>query len=490
MIDIEISNIITGLLCYLIIILIIITIHNFTYNCTNARDFNFSRYDSLNQNKSIENLAYYSNNNNILDLPIKDFYVNSSHNSYINGNQILESSNTKYGLINTLKNGARMVELDVYPCKFIKSEISSTNLFILIFKETMRSLTHLTSSINNDDTPVVAHVGSDQRSYTNIVDLEVYLNIIKEHAFKYTSDPLIINLEIRGSEYEGFCRKLVNSFQRILGDKLYEQTLNKTTPDKLDAWPNVPIRNILNKIIVICSFPKDWDLFNNITVNIIHGFLGNNDYYRSRNYSQTDIQNSFQIKNKDFFTRIYPANIYFSSNYNPCYYWCFNHNAVSQNFTSDGVKGIQNSYVNKFKYSNLVPIHANIENIKRIIFPLTFNNSLLYEDTIMDMEYLKPNTCYRRVSWLSNNKKYKLIIHNNGDFIIYGNKYIKSIYRGNNENGVFIKMQVDGNLVLYNKDLKLLWESNTGGYNNAFAYINNKGKLVIRYKDKNIKKFG
>lgn len=488
MIDADMSYIITGLLCYLTILLIVVTIHIFTYNCTNAKYFNFGRYNSLNQNKSIEFLAYKSNNLNILDLPIKDFYVNSSHNSYINGNQILESSNTKDGLINALKNGARMIELDVYPRKYIKSEISSTNLLIAIFKATIGSFTHLKSSITNDDTPVVAHVGPDKRSYTNIVDLEVYLNIIKEYAFKYTSDPLIINLEIKGSEYEGFCTKLVNSFQNILGDQLYEQTLNNTSRGKSDAWPNVPIINILNKIIVICPFPNDWNLFNNITKNIIHGFLENDDEYQSRNYSETDIENCFQIKNKNLFTRIYPANIYFSSNYNPRNYWCYNHNSVSQNFTSDGVKGIQNSYFNKFKYSNLVPIHANIENTKKIIFPSEFNNSLIYTDTIMDMEYLKPNTCYMQVSWLSDNKNYKLTIHKNGDFIIYGKNYIKSIYTGNNDIDVFVKMQIDGNLVLYNKDLKSLWESGTGGNIGAFAYINNRGELVISYKGKVIKK--
>ena len=106
----------------------------------------------------------------------------------------------------------------------------------------------------------------------------------------------------------------------------------------------------------------------------------------------------------------------------------------------------------------------------------------------MDMEYLKPNTCYMQVSWLSDNKNYKLTIHKNGDFIIYEKNYIKSIYTGNNDIDVFVKMQINGNLVLYNNDLKLLWESGTSGKIGAFAYLNNKGELVISYKGKVIKK--
>ena len=52
-------------------------------------------------------------------------------------------------------------------------------------------------------------------------------------------------------------------------------------------------------------------------------------------------------------------------------------------------------------------------------------------------------------------------------------------------------MQNDGNLVLYNKDANIaLWSSGTYGNNGAFAYINNKGQLIISYKGKDIKKFG
>jgi hypothetical protein len=50
-------------------------------------------------------------------------------------------------------------------------------------------------------------------------------------------------------------------------------------------------------------------------------------------------------------------------------------------------------------------------------------------------------------------------------------------------------MQPDGNLVIYNNDAKKsLWSSGTRGYTDAFAYINNKGELVISHKGKDIKK--
>jgi len=486
--DNSIIHIYIWLICCFTVLLIIISIHIFTYNCTNAKYFNFSHYDSLNQNKSIENLAYNSNNLNILDLPIKDFYINSSHNSYIHGNQILESSNTKYGIINSLQNGARMIELDVYPRKYIKSEISSTNLLMAIIKATIGSFTHLKASITNDDTPVVAHVGLGKRSYTNIVDLEVYLKIIKEYAFKNTSDPLIIYLELKGTDSEAFCKNLVKSFQDIFGDQLYDKTLASTSYGKSDIWPNTPIKNILNKIIVLCPWPRDWNLFKNVTSFIIHGFLENDDYYQCRNYSQTEIEKCFQIKNNNLFSRIYPSNIYYSSNYFPGGYWCYNHNAVTQNFSPDGVKGVQQTYFNKFKYSNIVPIHANIENQNKINFPSNFRNTLLYEDTILDIEYIKPDTCYRRVSWFSENKKYELRMQNDGNLVIDCNNWSTNTSQNND---AFLQMQNDGNLVLYNKDAtKALWSSGTDGNNGAFAYLNNKGQLVISYKGKDIKKFG
>ena len=475
------------LICYLIALLIVIIVHVFIYNCINTQYSNFANYQSLSQYKSIEKLALGSNS--ILNLPIKDFNINSSHNSYIDGNQILENSNRTQGIINALNSGARMLELDVYPRKYIKSQVSTTNPLLALVGAVVSAYKYLKASKNNDNTPVVAHMGPDKVSYTNIVDLTTHLNTIKNHAFKNTSDPLIIYLELTGTDSEEFCKNLVKSFQDIFGDQLYDKTLAYTSAGKPDAWPNMPIKNILNKIIVLCPGSSN----NNITRFIIHGFVGNDDNYQCRNYSQTEIENCFQLKNNNLFSRIYPANIYYSSNYSPGDYWCYNHNAVTQNFSSDGVKGVHKTYFNKFKYSNIVPIHANIENENKIIFPTNFRNTLLYEDTILDIEYIKPNTCYRRVSWFSENKKYELRMQNDGNLVLYNKDANIALWSsgtyGNDD--AFLQMQQDGNLVLYNKDANIaLWSSGTYGNNGAFAYINNKGQLIISYKGKDIKKFG
>lgn len=486
--DNTIIHIYIGLICYFTILLLFITVHVFIYNCINTKYSNFANYQSLSQHKSIDRLALDSNSTHILNLPIKDFYINSSHNSYIDGNQILENSNRTQGVINALNSGARMLELDVYPQKYIKSQVSTTNPLFALFGAAVGAYKHLKASINNDNTPVVAHTGPDKVSYTNIVDLNTHLNTIKNNAFKNTSDPLIIYLELKGTDSEEFCKNLVKSFKDIFGNQLYEKTLAYTSYGKSDAWPNMPIKNILNKIIVLCSWPSNNTIFNNITRFIIHGFVENDDNYQCRNYSQTEIDKCFQIKNNNLFSRIYPANIYYSSNYFPGEYWCYNHNAVTQNFSPDGVKGVQKTYFNKFKYSNIVPIHANIENENKINFPSNFRNTLLYEDTILDIEYIKPDTCYRRVSWVSENKKYELRMQDDGNLVIYGNNWSAKTSKNND---AFLQMQNDGNLVLYNKDAtKALWSSGTNGKNGAFAYLNNKGQLVISHKGKDIKKFG
>ena len=486
--DNNINYIFIALICYLSILLIVITVHVFICICGNTKYSNFANYKSLSQSKSIDALLSSSNNTHLLNLPIKDFYINSSHNSYIDGNQILEKSNSQQGIINALNSGARMLELDVYPLKYIKSEVSTTNPVLASLGAAIGAYKHLEASIKNDNTPVVAHAGGNKVSYTNIVDLNTHLKAIKNNAFKNTSDPLIIYLELKGTDSEDFCKKLVKSFQDNLGDALYDKTLVYTSFGQSDAWPNVPIKNILNKIIVLCPWPSSNPIFNDVTRQIIHGFVENDNDYQCRNYSKIELDNCFQIKNNNLFSRIYPANIYASSNYSPGNYWCYNHNAVTQNFSTDGVKRVQTTYFNKFKYSNIVPIHANIENEKKITFPSNFKNTLLYEDTVIDIEYIKPNTCYRRVSWFSENKKYELKMQKDGNLVMYGNKWSTGTSKNND---AFLQMQNDGNLVVYNKnDTKALWNSGTSGKNGAFAYINNKGQLVISHKGKDIKNFG
>lgn len=50
--------------------------------------------------------------------PLTDYYMKSSHNTYLVGNQLTSASSIK-GYIRALELGCRSVEIDLWVCSFI-----------------------------------------------------------------------------------------------------------------------------------------------------------------------------------------------------------------------------------------------------------------------------------------------------------------------------------------------------------------------------------
>lgn len=507
---------IIALLSCCIILLLIVTVKIFISNFTGTRYSNFANYNQLSQDKSLETLLRQSNRTDLLEWPAYKFYWNTSHNSYLSGGQILDglnlsingmvkeldikgSTNSPNCVINALNYGARVLELDIYPMRYIKTEVSSANPIVAVFTALSGTIQHIQSSLVKDERPVVAHLSDGRVAFTNIVDLEGYFKAIKDNAFKYTNDPLILNLEFKGTQYEQYLQTFVNLVKQYFSDRLYQYTFSnegRQTSDKY--WKNVPIKNLLGKIIILVPWGNDVNLFDKYTAQVVHGILNNEDNIQTRNYDQKhDKDRTYWPKNEILFSRVYPYNIVKSSNFAPGDLWCYNHNALAMNFTiNNGVENVQSTYLNKFKYSNIVPIYANVESLQKIVLPGRIRDCPLYEDTTIDIEYIKPNTCYRRVSWISENKKYELRMQGDGNLVIYNRSNNKSLWTSgtgttkkvNNENSL-LQMQGDGNLIVYHPNGKPLWSSGTGNKQQAFAYLNNKGQLVINYKDNDVKKF-
>lgn len=262
---------------------------------------------------------YLSQEPSLHDYKLQDFYIFSSHNTYVAGNQNMDVNSLKM-LKYALLLGIREIELDVYA----KNYLIPTKDFL------EPVVTHGVKNINGN---------RDIFLNSNILTFYNCIKTISKYAFiNDNDDPLIINIELNTHNNNYTNNRII----KILKDTFKEKLL---ISNNINNLTNFKIKDLINKVIII-----------------IHNLEINNklkkisfDYYKniSSNYvKDIDIELS-----KEKIIRIYPpANIksHYSYNYDPNEAWnkgiqlaTFNIQVLDDNFKKQIKKFKKYSFVLK-----------------------------------------------------------------------------------------------------------------------------------------------
>jgi hypothetical protein len=223
----------------------------------------------------------------LLDKPFKEFYVNSSHNSYIPCNQNLDIASLD-SIKNVLLMGAKCIELDIH-------------------------------EKNNE--PIVAH-GRYGILSTTYLSLEDCIDVINKYGF-LTSDPFVLFIEVL-TENDIVLKKMSEIIKLKLGNRLLSNEY-KINNNKKKRFINEPIKNLLNKVIIV----------NATRVNKNLEDILDDDYDQILNNNSNTIITNNNIYNYDCMQRIYSIPsicLQFSCNYDPVIHWKNKANFVSLNF--------------------------------------------------------------------------------------------------------------------------------------------------------------
>eukprot|EP01012_Entosiphon_sulcatum_P026779 TRINITY_DN3227_c0_g1_i2.p1 TRINITY_DN3227_c0_g1~~TRINITY_DN3227_c0_g1_i2.p1 ORF type:complete len:360 (+),score=50.42 TRINITY_DN3227_c0_g1_i2:42-1121(+) len=246
----------------------------------------------------------------VLDQPLRNFYISSSHNTYVAAHQNLDCGRVEM-YEHALRMGARVVECDVFARKKRKQDFE----------------------------PEIAHGverGSDKIDIYTVtpVPFEEAIKRIAELAFENTNDPLILTLELNTNNIEQSNDRIVEIVKQHFGDRLFVRP-NGATRDWHVA--NVPIRQLLGRVILLAGGGHTGELSNILAGyppschNCSHG--GNID--PKTGLPTAELAETARHK----LTRVYPSGTllgHFSCNFDPKPFWDKGCQIVALNFHTNG----------------------------------------------------------------------------------------------------------------------------------------------------------
>ncbi len=433
-------------------------------------------------------LSYYLNTVNgasFLSWPLKKFYINSSHNSYLDAYQIGGNS-TSVNTKNAIIAGARCVELDVHR---LGALANSANIRL------------------PNTTPIVVH-GNGSVVDVSYSQLQDHFQVIRDYAWNGTDDPMFIGLEIFDADDTVMIQKLADLIRQFFGSRLYAGTMDKFTPQTY--LPNVPFGELRNKVAIIInyygmnvgapvpgqSYNLGIDNRNKYLFPVVHATNGepDNGWFTSGQLIKgINSSDSAIVNAADKMFNVYPDNQITSSNYRPVRYWGKKYSMTSLNFATSGWNLTANQRF--FANANIVPKGAYVKRSTGQLIPVTdwfgfdlHDNAVFTAPSNADSIVILPNTAYTNDCFW-NCKTYRLVMQNDGNLVMY-NKTTPTWASGTSGNvGAYLKVQNDNNLVIVRRsDARVLWASNTYkqtdiGGGAVFDASGTKGALEVYHAD-------
>jgi len=258
----------------------------------------------------------------LLNKPLHEFIINTSHNSYVPCNQNADIASTE-SIKRILRMGCRVIELDM----FAKKSGGKTD---------------------DDFTPVVAH-GIEKPTgdifTTNYILFEDCIKTLATFGL-LTSDPLFIVLEINTNRLKPVQKKMKEIILKYFGNKLLDPSFKMNAPNR-KYFINEPIGNLLNKVIIIGDGGKTEELD-----SVLDGIWGEPNF---KNFDASDPVLTKKMNDKGALSRVYPSgDIYghLSQNFDPIPFWKNRYNLLAMNFQSLDKNMMKN--VGMFKNNSFV----------------------------------------------------------------------------------------------------------------------------------------
>jgi hypothetical protein len=429
---------------------------------------------------SIRNYCKRAGTNDILNEPLKNFYIRTSHNSYLDGVQLGGQSLVQNTRNCILGYKARCIELDLCVNK------NTANIILDPFYP---------------NKPVVSHGGSDVYA-SNFSD---QCEDIAKTAFAGTDDPLIIYLEINSLHNETYVKDIASHIRKYLGKYLYSCTLDKVSKgDFANYMPNAPIKNLLGKICIVMNFylsdlkqsekGKAIDNRDKYLFPLVHATTdepsngwANNGIILMKGQSENDTPRS----TFNTMERVYPANIFLSGNYRPGSWFARGYSLIALNLSGGGTSNEELNGL--FADGSIIPKNwytdRNGYTQRAGSFSLGFiKNAPLFKnkeykskfDILLPHDVAYSNDCIWRAQ-----DNFKLAMQGDGNLVIY-NRDNRAVWNtGTSGNpGAMLIMQSDGNLVIYTTGMRAIWSSGTSGRTTTGAIFNKNGEFFIVNNDK------